>query len=29
VKVIGWGDQNEAYGLILEAIERYRADKPA
>jgi inorganic pyrophosphatase len=29
VKVLGWGDQNEAHALILEAIERYRADKPA
>jgi inorganic pyrophosphatase len=29
VKVIGWGDQSEAHALILEAIERHRADKPA
>jgi inorganic pyrophosphatase len=28
VKVSGWGDHREAEAMILEAIERYKADKP-
>lgn len=27
VKVVRWGDDNEARKLIVEAIERYNADK--
>jgi inorganic pyrophosphatase len=28
VKVSGWGDHREAEAMILQAIERYKADKP-